>query len=46
MVVLGVIFVMARPVIGSLGKKISDGLKGGFFAEDMSGSNFYYFPVR
>jgi hypothetical protein len=45
-VVLGMLFVLAKPVIGSLQKKIGDNLKNGFFAEDPSGDGFYYFPLK
>ncbi len=44
-VVLGSIFVMARPVIAKMQKSFEKSLKGGIFKEDASGSNFYYFPV-
>lgn len=46
MVVLGLFMIVARPAIGKLGKKISDGLKGGIFADDPSGGRFYYYPVK
>ncbi len=46
MVVVSVIFVVVRPVLGGLTEKIQEGLKGGFFQEDNTGSNFYYFSVR
>jgi hypothetical protein len=46
MVVLGVIFVLARPVIAKLEKTFEKGLKGGIFKEDPTGSNFYYFPLK
>ncbi len=46
MVVLGLFMIVARPALGKLGKKINDGLKGGIFADDPSGSGFYYYPVK
>jgi hypothetical protein len=46
MVVLGTIFVLARPVMARLQKKFEKGMKGGIFKADPSGSNFYYFPVK
>jgi hypothetical protein len=46
MVVLGTIFVLARPVISRLQGKIEKGLKGGIFKADPSGGNFYYFPLK
>lgn len=46
MVVLGTIFVLARPVIARLQDNLQKGLKGGIFKEDPTGSNFYYFPVK
>lgn len=45
-VVLGMLFVMAKPVIGKLQKKINDSFKGGFFSEDVTGEKFYYFPLK
>lgn len=45
-VVVGMIFVLARPVFGSLQKKIGDSLKEGFFSDDPSGGKFYYFNVK
>jgi hypothetical protein len=46
MVVVGMIFVLARPVFGSLQKKIGDSLKQGFFTDDPTGGKFYYFNIR
>lgn len=46
LVVLGMIFVLARPVIASIQKKFEKGLKSGIFLEDPSGNNFYYFPLK
>jgi hypothetical protein len=46
LVVLGIFMIAARPMIGKLGKKINDGIKGGIFAEDSTGGKFYYFPVK
>ena len=46
MVVLGVVFVLARPVIQRLQTKFKTGLSGGVFKQDPTGSNFYYFPVK
>lgn|GEM_PF-4836074 len=45
MVILGTVFVAARPVIGRLQKKFEKGLKGGIFKEDATGGQFYYFPI-
>lgn len=45
-VVLGMVFMAARPVIAKLQKSMEKGMKGGIFKEDASGSNFYYFPVK
>ncbi|HEY8278357.1 MAG TPA: hypothetical protein VIH99_01955 [Bdellovibrionota bacterium] len=46
LVVLGVLFVAARPVIAKLQKTFEKGLKQGFFKEDPTGGNFYYFPLK
>jgi hypothetical protein len=46
MVVLGVIFVAARPVIARLQKKFEKGIQGGIFREDPTGEQFYYFPLK
>jgi hypothetical protein len=46
MVVLGMIFVLAKPVILRLQKTFEKGIKGSIFKEDPSGSNFYYFPIK
>ncbi|MGZ3650416.1 MAG: TadE/TadG family type IV pilus assembly protein [Bdellovibrionota bacterium] len=46
MIVLGVIFVMARPVIARLQSKFEKGIKGGIFKEDPTGGSFYYFPLK
>lgn len=45
-VVVGMIFVLAKPIFGSLQKKIGDSLKQGFFSDDPSGSKFYYFRIK
>lgn len=45
-VVVGMVFVLARPIFGSLQKKIGDSLKQGFFQDDPSGSKFYYFRIK
>jgi hypothetical protein len=45
-VVLGTIFVLARPVIAKLQGKFEKALKGGIFKNEQSGSNFYYFPLK
>jgi hypothetical protein len=46
LVVLGTIFVLARPVIARLQGKFEKGIKGGIFKADPSGGNFYYFPLK
>lgn len=46
MVVVGVLFVAARPVIAKIQAKLDKGMKGGIFKEDPSGSQFYYFPLK
>jgi hypothetical protein len=45
MVILGTVFVAARPVIARIQKKFEKGLQGGIFKEDASGGQFYYFPI-
>ncbi len=45
-VILGTVFVAARPIIASLQKKFEKSIKGGIFRDDRTGSNFYYFPVK
>lgn len=45
MVILGTVFVAARPVIARLQKKFEKGLQGGIFKEDPTGGQFYYFPI-
>ncbi|MGZ3693957.1 MAG: Flp family type IVb pilin [Bdellovibrionota bacterium] len=45
-VVIGVIFVLARPIFGNLQTKIGDSLKAGFFSDDPTGGKFYYFNVK
>jgi hypothetical protein len=45
-VVVSIFIVFARPFLKGLNKKFEDAGKSGFFAEDPSGSNFYYFPIR
>lgn len=45
-VVVGMIFMVARPIFGSLQKKIGDSFKAGFFTDDPSGGKFYYFNVK
>ena len=46
MVVLGIVFVLAKPVIANIQKTFEKGLKGGIFKEDPTGNNFYYFPLK
>jgi hypothetical protein len=46
MIVLGMIFVLARPVIAHLQKNFEKGMKGSIFKDDPSGSSFYYFPLK
>jgi hypothetical protein len=45
-VVFSIFIFLARPYLKSLNKKFEEAGKSGFFAEDPSGSNFYYFPIR
>lgn len=45
-VVVGIFLVFARPFMKGLNKKFEDAGKTGFFAEDPSGSNFYYYPLK
>ncbi len=45
-VVVSLFMLIARPYIGTIGKKFQDLNKKGFFAEDTSGSNFYYYPLK
>jgi hypothetical protein len=45
-VVLGIVFVMAKPVIAKLQGRLTDNLKKGIFANDPTGANFYYFPLK
>lgn len=45
-VVIGMVFVLAKPIFGSLQKKIGDSLKAGFFTDDPTGEKFYYFNVK
>ena len=46
MVVLGVVFALARPLMNELSKKVQGSFKTGFLAEDPSGGGFYYFPLK
>ena len=46
LVVLGMIFVLARPVIAKLEGKFEKGLKGGIFKNDPTGAGYYYFPLK
>jgi hypothetical protein len=45
-VVLGIVFVLAKPVIEKLKKSFEVGLQKGVFKEDPTGANFYYFPLK
>lgn len=45
-VVLGVVFVAAKPVIEKIKKNMADTMKAGVFQNDPTGSNFYYFPMK
>lgn len=44
-VVLSIFMVFAKPFMKGLNKKFETASKKGFFAEDPSGGNFYYFPM-
>jgi Tfp pilus assembly protein FimT len=44
-VVLSIFMVFAKPFMKDLNKKFETASKKGFFAEDPSGGNFYYFPM-
>ncbi len=46
LVVVGVVFAGARPVINRLKDKFEKSLKGGIFKDDPSGQQFYYFPLK
>lgn len=45
-VIFSIFIFMARPFMKKLNKQFEEAGKSGFFAEDPSGSNFYYFPIR
>jgi hypothetical protein len=45
-VVLGVLFVAARPWVLKLENKFKTGFKAGIFTNDPTGSNFYYYPIK
>ena len=46
LVILGVVFAGAKPVIARLKGKFEKALKGGIFKEDPTGQQFYYFPLK
>lgn len=46
LVVVGVVFAGAKPVIARLKGKFEKALKGGIFKEDPTGQQFYYFPLK
>jgi hypothetical protein len=45
-VVIGIFLVLAKPYMAKFNKQYEKLFKGGVFAEDSTGSKFYYFPVR
>jgi hypothetical protein len=46
LVVVGVVFAGAKPVIARLKGKFEKSLKGGIFKDDPTGQQFYYFPLK
>lgn len=45
LVVVGVVFAGAKPVINRLKGQFEKSLKGGIFKDDPTGQQFYYFPL-
>jgi hypothetical protein len=45
-VAVSLFMLVGRPYLKDLGKKFQGLGKQGFLAEDNTGSNFYYFPIR
>lgn len=45
-VVVSMFMLVGRPFLKDMGKKFQGLGKQGFLAEDNTGSNFYYFPIR
>jgi hypothetical protein len=45
-VVIGIFLLLAKPFMAKYKGQYEKLFKGGVFAEDSSGSKFYYFPVR
>jgi len=45
-VVVGIFLLASRMFMPSFQKKFQSIFKGGMFAEDSTGSKFYYYPVR
>ena len=45
-VVIGIFLIFAKPFMAKYKGQYEKLFKGGVFAEDSSGSKFYYYPVR
>lgn len=45
-VVIGIFIVLAKPYMAKFNKQYQKLFKAGMFAEDSTGSKFYYFPVK
>lgn len=45
-VVVGMFLLVGRPFLTKIAPKFQNLGKSGVFAQDSTGSNFYYFPIR
>ena len=44
-IVVSMFLLVAKPFLGDIAKKFQDMSKKGFFSEDPTGANFYYYPL-
>ncbi len=45
-VILGIFVTIFRPQFNKFKEQMAKGLSAGFFEEDSTGGNFYYFPMK